>query len=283
MPKPQNRYSQLIEVVFHQNYRPEDVRVPFARAAIENAARDLGISLPKNLSDVLYSFRYRVPLPDSIVQTAPAGKEWIIRPAGRSKYEFALVSSATIIPNHLLAETKVLDATPGVIEKYALNDEQTLLARIRYNRLVDLFTGLVCYSLQSHLRTTAPGIGQVEVDEIYIGVDRRGVHYVLPVEAKGNRDKLGIVQIEQDYAVCKSKFPALISRPLAAQAIAKDVIAMFEFEETEQSMAIASEKHYHFVSQHDLSDEELASTTTALYKITLLADNGGNTNPLEGR
>ena len=82
-----------------------------------------------------------------------------------------------IAPNKLLAETKIPDATPGVITMYALGDEQALLAKLRYNRLIDIFTGVACYSLQSHLRTTVPNIGQVETDEIYIGIDRRGAHY----------------------------------------------------------------------------------------------------------
>jgi hypothetical protein len=56
----------------------------------------------------------------------------------------------------MLAETKVPDSTPGLISLYALNDEQALLARLRYNRLIDIFTGISCYSLQSHLRTALP-------------------------------------------------------------------------------------------------------------------------------
>jgi hypothetical protein len=55
---------------------------------------------------------------------------------------------------------------------YALNDEQALLAKLRYNGLVDIFVGIACYSLQSHLRTTVSGLGQVEIDEIYIGIDK---------------------------------------------------------------------------------------------------------------
>lgn len=43
-----------------------------------------------------------------------------------------------------LAETKVADATPGMIAMYAAGDEQALLARIRYNRLIDVFMGVVC-------------------------------------------------------------------------------------------------------------------------------------------
>ena len=107
-----------------------------------------------------------------------------------------------------MVTTKIPDATPGIIEKYALGDEQALLAKLRYNRLIDVFTGVTCYSLQSHLRTSVTGIGQVETDEIYIGLDRKGSHYIFPVQAKGGRDRQSIVQIEQDCAICKAKFPA---------------------------------------------------------------------------
>lgn len=68
-----------------------------------------------------------------------------------------------------MTATKVPDATPGIVAKYAFNDEQALLAKVRYNRLVDIFTGVTCYSLQNHLRTTVSEIGQVETDEIYVG------------------------------------------------------------------------------------------------------------------
>src|SRR5437660_10924509 len=117
----------------------------------------------------------------------------MIRPAGRGRYRFVLTKDRPIAPNPSLATTKVPDATPGVVAKYALSDEQALLAKVRYNRLVDIFTGVACYSLQNHLRTTAPNMGQVETDEIYIGGDKKGAHYVLPEQAKGRNDQLSIV------------------------------------------------------------------------------------------
>ena len=49
---------------------------------------------------------------------------------------------------------------------YQMN-EQELLAIVRYNRLIDIFLGITCYSLQNHLQTTITGIGQVETNEIY--------------------------------------------------------------------------------------------------------------------
>ena len=208
---------------------------------------------------MLYSFRYRVELPSSITRRAAAGHEWIIRPAGRALYRFVLTpkGAANIKPSTVLAETKVLDSTPGVIAKYALSDEQALLAKLRYNRLIDTFTGLTCYSLQNHLRTTAPGMGQVETDEIYIGQDRRGVHFVLPVQGKGGRDKIGVVQIEQDFAVCTAKFPALVCKPIAAQFMAANVMALFAFERIDGSVKVVDEKHYRMVRPEELSTQEL--------------------------
>jgi hypothetical protein len=131
------------------------------------------------------------------------------------------------------------------------------LARLRYNRLIDIFTGLTCYSLQNHLRTHVPELGQVETDEIYIGLDKRGIHYILPVQAKGKSEKIGIVQIEQDLSVCKTKFPDLICRPIAAQNIGCNFIALFEFESSVNDIAIVAEKHYRLVSPEDLTSEEL--------------------------
>ena len=90
-------------------------------------------------------------------------------------------------------------------------------------------------------------MGQVETDEIYVGVDRRGAHYVFPVQAKGGKDKLSIVQIAQDMAVCAGKSPDLICRPIAAQFMEDDLIALFELEQTSDGVAITSEKHYRLV------------------------------------
>jgi hypothetical protein len=257
MDKKPNRYSQIIEAIFLKHYQGGMDEITFDRQEFIQVAGELGITLPKNLGDLLYTFRYRAELPTSITAKATPGSEWIIRPAGRGRYKLVLSKQANIVPSPMMVETKILDATPGIIAKYSLNDEQAVLARIRYNRLVDIFTGIACYSLQNHLRTTVKDIGQVETDEIYIGVDKRGAQYVLPVQAKGGRDRMGIVQIEQDFLVCKAKFPNLICRSIAAQSMADGVIAMFEFEETKEGIKVAAEKHYRLVSSDELSPEEM--------------------------
>lgn len=252
------QYSQIIAHVFGAHYKPADREVVFDREEIVDAAVKLGLPRPKNIGDVVYSFRFRKAFPETIKKTAPEGLEWILRKAGGSRYRFVLSPQWSVVPDPLRSVIKVPDATPGVIAKYALTDEQALLAILRYNRLIDLFSAITCYSLQSHLRTSVAGMGGVETDELYVGVNRHGAHYVLPVQAKGGRDRLSVVQIEQDIALCGEKFPALICRPIAAQFMRDDVIALFEFEVTDEQVTIRDEKHYRLVPPDELTAEELA-------------------------
>ena len=257
MTKP-NAYDQIISRVFNAHYRRGDERVDFSREELAEAARKLRISVPKNLGDVVYTYRYRRELPSQIKSGAPTGKQWVIMPAGIAKYSFWATSFTTIEPNHQLAETKVPDATPGLIARYALSDEQALLARVRYNRLLDIFTGVACYSLQNHLRTTVTGIGQIETDEIYVGVDRFGAQYVFPVQAKGGNDKLSVVQIAQDFEMAANKFPSLTARPVAAQFLDSNLIVLFELERPGIEVRVRREEHYRLVSPEEIADSDLA-------------------------
>lgn len=126
---------------------------------------------------------------------------------------------------------------------------------------------MTCYSLQSHLRTSIPSLGQVETDEVYIGVDRQGAHYVVPVQAKGGKDRMSVVQIEQDIAICTVKFKDAICRPLGAQFIESNLIALFEFEATSEGVRIRTERHYQLVPVEELTEEDLRR-----YRIPALSD-----------
>ena len=252
-----NRYSAIIEAIFHAKHRPGEPEVPFDRAEIVAQAAKLGIATPKNLGDLIYSFRYRTRLPRSVLTTAPGGKTWIIRSAGRSSYRFVLVTDLPLAPNRNLAVTKVPHATPGIIARYAFSDEQAVLALVRYNRLVDLFLGIACYSLQNHLRTTGRGLGQVETDEIAVGIDKNGAHYVVPVQAKSGSDQLSRVQIEQDIALCAEKLPSLICRPVGMQLLADDLIALFSFEQDGDDIKVSAEQHYRLVAADAVTDDDL--------------------------
>ena len=247
MARSLNRYGALIEKIFIDRHNEGATELEFARTDIESAAEDLGVELPKNLGDVLYSFRFRVALPDRVVATQPAGMEWVIELAGRAAYKFRLVKVNRILPREDLAHIDIPDATPELIRAYALDDEQALLAIVRYNRLIDTFLSLTTYSLQNHLRTTVSGIGQIEIDELYIGLDKRGCHYVIPVQAKGGKDKIGIVQTSQDVRFVEEKFSGVKCRAIAAQFMDNQIVALFELTLQGDEIKVVEERHYRLV------------------------------------
>ena len=158
--KKPNRYSAIIGTIFKRYYKPGKTQFEFSRDEFLGVAKSLGIALPKNLGDAIYSFRFRTALPSEIVGTAPKGMEWGIELAGKGVYRFRLGTLIRIVPRPGLVTIKIPDATPEIIASYALSDEQALLAKVRYNRLIDIFLGIATYSLQNHLRTTVAGIGQ---------------------------------------------------------------------------------------------------------------------------
>ena len=257
MPKKPALYEALIVRIFNNHYKKGVDAFEFDRTEIETVAAELKLRLPKNLGDLIYSFRYRKTFPQEIVATETGRRQWIILPAGRSKYRFKLARLTQIVPRANLIATKIPDATPQIIAAYALTDEQALLARVRYNRLIDIFLGIATYSLQNHLRTTVKNMGQIEIDEIYVGVNKTGQQFVIPVQAKGGTDKLAVIQTTQDLAYCAEKFPSLNTRAISAQFMQDNIIALFELTLEDREVKIVDERHYCLVPANSIGDDDL--------------------------
>ena len=257
MLKKQSLYDALIVRIFKNHYRKGGEAFEFDRTEIETVAAQLDLALPKNLGDLIYSFRYRKALPPEIVGTETGKKQWTILPAGRSKYRFELAKLTQIVPRPDLIATKVPDATPQIIAAYALTDEQALLAKVRYNRLIDIFLGIATYSLQNHLRTTVKGMGQIEIDEIYVGIGKTGQQFVIPVQAKSGADRLAVVQTSQDLAYCAERFPRLAARAISAQFMQDDIIALFELTLEKGEVKVVEERHYCLVPAKSITSEDL--------------------------
>jgi hypothetical protein len=181
---------------------------------------------------------------------------WIITGRGDAKYEFRLITTPDLRADPNWYSSKLHDATPEIVRRFALSDEQAVLARIRYNRLVDLFCRCVAYSLQNHLRTKVEGVGQIEIDELYVGVNRQGEHFIIPVQAKKEKDRLGVSQLLQDLEYCARNHPQMKPRPLGAQLVRlkedgreveKIVIFEFECHDTGDDVIIKKLNERHFV------------------------------------
>lgn len=242
--KKNSIYCALIENIFFNHWESGVQQFEFTRSEIEEAAKKLDIDTPKNLGDVTYSFRYRASLPEKIIETQPIGKEWIIEGAGQSRYRFKLCKNTRIIPNDQLQPVIIPGTIPEIVRAFAQNDEQALLAIIRYNRLIDIFLGLTTFSLQNHLRTTVKGIGQIEIDEVYLGLDRYGRQHVIPIQAKIGSDQIGVVQPAQDIAFARQRFPNMHCRSVSAQFMKNDIIALLELGLNDDQVIVIDEQHY---------------------------------------
>ncbi|MCL5670434.1 MAG: hypothetical protein M1423_03935 [Acidobacteria bacterium] len=62
----ENRYVSIIKEIFLSKFKRGMREVAFEREDIEKVAAKLGLKLPKNLGDLVYSFRYRTDLPNEI-------------------------------------------------------------------------------------------------------------------------------------------------------------------------------------------------------------------------
>lgn len=111
MPKSTSRraplYAPILERIFLDRYRPSAVEIPFTREDIVATAKALKLPRPGNLGDVVYSRRYRVKLPPSVLATQPVGSEWTIEGTGRAKYAFRLSTQSRIEPNDSLITNPV--------------------------------------------------------------------------------------------------------------------------------------------------------------------------------
>lgn len=240
-------YRRMIQRIFQDHYKEGMTEFVFERSEILALKTEFDVEVPRNAGDLPYTFRFRRELPEAILKTQPEGLEWIIELAGRAKYRFKLAKYNRVLPRTDLQTIGIPDSTPEIIGAYALNDEQALLAIVRYNRLLDIFLGIATYSLQNHLRTTVKGMGQIEIDELYVGIDKRGCHYVIPVQAKGGKDKIGVVQAKQDIAWCSQKYPKLRCRAISAQFMSEGRIALFELTVQDDVIKVVEEKHYQLV------------------------------------
>jgi len=279
-------YGRIIEKIFLRHYRKGSPEFGFGRQEIIDTANELhssgqtGQFQPKNVGDVIYTFRHRRPLPPAVRATHQDFDQetfrdggWMILGAGHAQYRFRMSKLTHIRPTAGLPVIKLPNATPEIISTYALNDEQALLAKMRYNRLIDIFLGVTAYSMQNHLRTFVENYGQIEIDELYVGVGREGSQCVIPVQAKGDSksDILGAIQTIQDVMFCrtpltkktkrrKKDYSELDVRAVSAKSFkfdGRDAIAMFWLDFDGKEVIRKRERHYMLVGKDEISPEEL--------------------------
>lgn len=241
-PEKQNDYDQAITETFRRVYKPNINVLPFTKDELVQVCQDFGLVI-NNIPDVPYHYRVgRSDLPNEISDTG----NWVIQGAGKGKYQFVLLKREPYIaiPDDLYI-TAIPEATPDVVLKYSGTDEQAVLTKIRYNRIVDTFLSLTAYHLQGHVRSSVEDMGQVEVDELYVGVDADGKWYVIPIEAKnvGPKERLGVIQVQQMILFTKQYYPKLVLKPVGIKLLEDDSLVFVEFDD-ESELEKISVKRY---------------------------------------
>ncbi len=223
-------YDKVLLQVFHQHYNQGAKYLKFSKDELAEACKQHGVTI-KNIPDIIYTYRTRRVLPDDIRQTG----HWAIEPAGRGFYAFRLLQNSPHfnIPFYDYAPIDIHNAIPELVEKLLRYDEQSLLTRVLYNRLIDIFTGLTCFHIQNHYRSFVEGMGEVELDALYVGIDKTGKLYILPIEAKSQAENemIGRIQISQMAKLVRQDFADLNRRILAIKYLKDGTIVIIEFDD----------------------------------------------------
>src|SRR5437867_7087146 len=246
-PDQGNKYDRLLASIFKQKWKTALTEVPFSKDEVIDAAAKLDLRI-KNLADVIYTYRSRRPMPAEILKTG----NWVIAARGSGLYAFVKIAGETTItiPDSLKVYP-IPYAVPEIVAQNLARDEQGMLTIVRYNRILDVFSGLACFHLQSHIRTHIPKHGQVEIDDLYVGVVKDGQGFVLPREAKEQGERLGLDKAVALTLFARARFPKLICRPIGVIRRGLHLFDCVEFEPTEvlSKVVVLEIRRYQLVTE----------------------------------
>ena len=80
---------------------------------------------------------------------------------------------------------------------------------------------------------------------------------MIPVQAKGKKDQIGIVQPSQDIRFAEQKFPGIRCRAIAAQFLRDEVVVLFELTLQAGEIKVVEERHYRLVPADKLNAESI--------------------------
>lgn len=90
-----------------------------------------------------------------------------------------------------------------------------------------------------------------------MGIDKRGRHYVIPVQEEGGNDRIGTVQAAQDIRFVRERFEGMRCRGIAAQFLDDEVVALFGLTEQYDEIRVVEERHYRLVPAQQLDAEPI--------------------------
>lgn len=80
---------------------------------------------------------------------------------------------------------------------------------------------------------------------------------MLPIQAQGKNDRLSTVQTRQDIGCCSEKLPQLLYRPISAQFVDADLIALFELYKDGDDIGSVEERHDRLAPADQITRDDL--------------------------
>lgn len=145
------------------------------------------------------------------------------------------------------------DATPELLKAYAVNDQQMLFAAIRYNRILQLFAGIVCWHLQSNVVAAERDKkkSRILMDELYVGIDSYGHHHAILLVAFED-SVVGVSQLRRASDHLRNHFPRAHHGLIALEPIGENAVALFGLKIAEKGVVIDYERQYQFVKAEEM-------------------------------
>lgn len=152
----------------------------------------------------------------------------------------------------------IIDVTPRAVLEHTIGAVDLLLARVRYNKLIDRLLKCVAHSLHTDLTYCSRTFGEITVGEVYHAVNKRGAEFVVAVQANTTSPSFGPDQAELDLEVCEELFPDLAPRFVHVELEHfswGDVVVMYSLRNNKRGIQFDDEGHYRLVSSETVTSE----------------------------
>lgn len=133
------------------------------------------------------------------------------------------------------------DWTPNIARRHGLKETALLECILRHNRLLENFLGLPTEHLQSQIRTSVAGIGQIKIGSLFLCDE---AETSIPVCLIGKPGGFSLERAAQHMKYGFERFPAMQCRTVVAQLLDDQTIALFELFGTPDAPRVIQEAHY---------------------------------------
>ena len=236
-----NRYEAMMALIFSEKYQETDAPIPFTKDDLIAAAESLLIDLPQNLSDIIYALRHRSPIPKAILDTAKEGQEWVIETVGRGKYWLIQRPCQKIEADPTAVDFLVADETPIIARNFGMKGAPLLELILRKNRILKQFLSSPIEHLQSHVRASVTGVGQVEIGSLFFS---QSYGVIVPICLVAKPGQFNLNKATQAMKFASEHYGRLDCRPVVAQLLSENKVALFELHGSPETPRVLQEVHF---------------------------------------